>query len=47
MLSKHADIGLSYKLMGSLDHNWSSGGVTLKTDAIFTHAILLSFSWRF
>ena len=46
-LSKRADIGLSYKFMGSLDHSWSSGGVTLKTDAMFTHALLLSFRWKF
>ncbi|HWC60225.1 MAG TPA: outer membrane beta-barrel protein [Verrucomicrobiae bacterium] len=46
-LSRCTDIGLTYKFMGSLDHNWSSGGVALKTDAIFTHALLLSFRWKF
>jgi len=46
-LSDRADIALAYKFMGSLDHNWSSGGVTLKTDAMFTHSILLSFRWKF
>ena len=46
-LSRRAEIGLVYKFMGSLDHSWSSGGVTLKTDAMFTHALLLSFSWKF
>lgn len=46
-LSKRAEIGLTYKFMGSLDHSWSSGGVALKTDAMFTHSLLLSFRWKF
>jgi len=46
-LSPCADIGLAYKFMGSLDHSWSSRGVTLKTDPMFTHAFLLSFRWKF
>jgi opacity protein-like surface antigen len=44
-LSEHADIGLAYKFMGSTDHTWSSRGVAIRTDAMFTHALLLSFRW--
>jgi opacity protein-like surface antigen len=46
-LSKHAEINLDYKFLGSFDHSWSSGGVTLRTESIFTHSLLLSFSWKF
>ena len=46
-LSERADIGLAYKFLASLDHSWSSRGVTLKTDATFTHSLMLSFRWKF
>ena len=46
-LSERTEIGVAYKFMGSLDHSWSSRGVTLKTDSMFTHSILLSFLWKF
>lgn len=45
-LSERADIGLAYKFLGSLDHSWSSRGVTLKTDATFTHSFMISFRWK-
>jgi opacity protein-like surface antigen len=46
-LSKCVDIGMTYKFMASLDHDWSSGGVAFKTDGMFSHSILLSFRWKF
>jgi opacity protein-like surface antigen len=46
-LSERADIGVAYKFMASLDHGWSSSGVTLKTDGMFTHALMLFFRWKF
>jgi len=46
-LSERADVGLGYKFLASLDHSWSSRGVTLKTDAAFTHSLMLSFCWKF
>jgi opacity protein-like surface antigen len=46
-LSERSDIGLAYRFLASLDHSWSSGGVTLKTDGMFTHSLMLSFCWKF
>jgi len=46
-LSAHAQIDLGYKFFGTFDHNWSDRGYTLKTGAIYTHAVQLSFTWRF
>lgn len=46
-LSDRVDFGLAYKFLASLDHSWSSRGVTLKTDAMFTHSLMLSLGWKF
>ncbi len=42
-LSNTMDIGLTYKFLGSLDHEF--GG--LKTDGIYSHSILAAFTFRF
>lgn len=46
-VSKHADLGVAYKFLGTLDHEWSDNGITLKTDGTMTHTILASFTWKF
>lgn len=42
-LSNTMDIGLTYKFLGSLDHEF--GGI--KTDGIYSHSILAAFTFRF
>ena len=42
-LSDKADIDLGYKFLGSLEHNFSG----TPTEEIYTHAVLISFHWRF
>ena len=46
-LSSHIDLDLGYKFLGSLDHSFTYKGSTTTTDPFYTHAILLSFSWKF
>ena len=46
-LSDRVDIGVAYKFMGSLDHDWRDSGVKLKTDGIFTHSILAMVGFHF
>lgn len=55
-LSPHAHIDLDYKFLGTLDRHWFIGGLggnavtegeTVSTGLIYTHAVLLSFSWSF
>ena len=47
-ISSHMEVDLGYKFFGTLDHTWNGGdGFTVKSDEIFTHAVLASFTWRF
>lgn len=46
-LTKHLDLGVVYKLVGSGDHNWNANGISLKTDGIIVHTIEATVSWRF
>lgn len=46
-ISERAQVDLGYKFFGTLDHSWSDNGVTFKTEGIYTHAVLLSFTWKF
>ena len=45
-LNSHVTLDFGYKFFGSLDHSFTDGSTT-KTDPFYTHAILLSFSWKF
>jgi len=45
--SKKAEIGLGYQYLMTGDHDWSDGGITLKTDGTVNHSFVLSFSWKF
>lgn len=55
-LSPHARVDLGYKFLGTLDRHWFIGGLggnpvvegeALSTGLIYTHAVVLSFSWSF
>jgi hypothetical protein len=46
-LSSNADVDLGYKFFGSFDHHWNFEGEGVSSDAVFTHALLLSFCWKF
>lgn len=46
-LNSTMDLGFNYKFLGSLDREWSTPMGTLKTDNLFTHALLFTFTWKF
>ena len=46
-LSPHAQVDVGYKFFGTLDHSWRDRGRDFKTEAIYTHAFLASFTWSF
>ena len=46
-ISAHAQIDLGYKFFGTFDHSWSDRGRDFNAEAIYTHAFLVSFTWRF
>lgn len=41
------DVGLGYKYFATGDHDWTSGGIEIKTDHTICHSILASFTWHF
>ena len=42
-LSDKADVGIAYKFLGSLDHNFGGSN----TDPGYTHSVLASLNWKF
>lgn len=46
-LNKRAELGIAYQFLTTSDHDWSDGGITLKTDGSISHSIVASFSWKF
>lgn len=46
-ISPNADIDFGYKFLGSLQHDWDVAGFRYKSDDIYTHAVLVSFCWKF
>lgn len=47
VFTEHAECGVGYNFLGSLDHNWTSAGVPLDASPTYMHSFLLTFSWRF
>jgi len=46
-IAKQVDLGVAYKFMGSLDHEFNDGGAKMKTDEIFTHSVVAMLGFRF
>lgn len=46
-ISPCADVDLGYAFLGSFEHHWNIDGVHFDSDKIYTHAVLLSFCWKF
>lgn len=46
-LTSTMDLGFNYKFLGSLDREWSTPFGSMKTDNLFTHALLFTFTWKF
>ena len=46
-VSKHIDLGLAYKFVGTTDYSWSANSINLKTDGTMTHSIEATITWRF
>lgn len=46
-ISPRADLDLGYEFLGSFEHHWDIGAIQYTTDKIYTHAVLLSFRWKF
>ncbi len=47
VLNPKVELGLSYQLLGTGDHDWTGNGVTLKTGGSLSHSIVASFTWKF
>jgi opacity protein-like surface antigen len=46
-LCSHAYVDIGYKFFGTLDHDWNFAGEQIDSDALFTHAVVVSFTWTF
>lgn len=46
-ICKNMDVGVAYKFLGTLDHSWNIGGGGLSTEALYTHSVLATFTFRF
>ena len=46
-ISQNCDLGLGYKFLGTTGNDWKFSGVPVKTDEVFNHSILLSFTYKF
>lgn len=46
-ISENAQIDLGYRFLGTLDHDWEEDGANFRTEGIYTHAFVASFTWRF
>ncbi len=46
-LSQNTALDFGYKFFGSLGHDWKFSPGELTSDPILTHALLVSFSWKF
>ena len=46
-VTKHIDLAVAYKFMGTTDHNWNDNNISLKTSGTMTHMLEASVTWRF
>lgn len=46
-VNENCEFGISYQFLGSLEHEWSDGGISLTTDGSLSHSFLASFTWKF
>jgi opacity protein-like surface antigen len=46
-ITRHLDVGLVYKFVGTTEHEWNDNSITLKTDGTMTHTILGAITYRF
>ncbi len=46
-ICKNADIGVGYKFLGTLDHHWTIAGQGLSTEALYTHSIMATLTFKF
>jgi opacity protein-like surface antigen len=46
-LSDNWDLRVGYRFLGTTDHQWSAGGITLKTEATYSHSFLVSLNFKF
>ncbi|HXC34844.1 MAG TPA: outer membrane beta-barrel protein [Candidatus Acidoferrales bacterium] len=49
VFGRHAEVGLGYNFLGSLDHHWDStlAGPGITTSPTYLHSILLNFTYKF
>jgi opacity protein-like surface antigen len=46
-VSDKVDLGLAYRFLGTLDHDWSDHQVTFKTHGAFNHSFLATLTYKF
>lgn len=46
-IGEHAQFDLAYKFLGTTGYTWNANNSPLKTDGVITHAVTVSFGWRF
>jgi OOP family OmpA-OmpF porin len=46
-LTRHIDLGVAYKFVGTTDQKWTDDSISLKTNGTMTHTILGTLTFRF
>jgi OmpA-OmpF porin, OOP family len=46
-ICKNTEIGLGYKFLGTLDHHWTIAGEGISTEALYTHSIMATLTYKF
>jgi opacity protein-like surface antigen len=47
LINANWECDLGYKLLGTLDHDWTFQGAKIETDPTFSHSVLLSLTYKF
>lgn len=46
-LCPNANIALVYKFLGTTDHDWKDGGLQVRTEQLYTHAVVAALTWHY
>jgi opacity protein-like surface antigen len=46
-LCPNANVGIAYKFLGTTGHDWKDNGLEVKTDQLFTHAVVAALTWSY
>ncbi|MGZ4964305.1 MAG: outer membrane beta-barrel protein [Limisphaerales bacterium] len=46
-LCSNANVALGYKFLGTTSHDWKENSLQVRTDKLFTHAVVLALTWHY